>query len=220
MDFIMMLTQNDRTVENAVEMVDTVLDAGVKHVGFKDVGASKATMSEILRRIRKAGATSYLEVVSTSADTIRSSLEAGRALGVDRILGGTDVDAARAVLGNLGGYFPFPGKPTGHPTRLGGTIALIEEHTRTARLAGCGGVDLLAYRATEADPIDLIHAARRAVGDGYLIVAGSVSSQAQIRALSLAGVDAFTIGSAVIDGSFYPGHPALADQIASVLSAC
>lgn len=220
MDFIMMLTRNDRTVEDAVDLVDVVLGASVRHVGFKDIGASRETMAEVLRRIRNAGGVSYLEVVSTSADTIRTSLETGRQLGVDRLLGGTDIAAARAALGDLSGYFPFPGRPVGHPTKLGGSAELIELHARAAREAGCGGVDLLAYRATEADPIELVRASRRAIGDGYLIVAGSVNSPAQIRALSAAGADAFTIGSAIFDGSFAPGKVAVADQISSVLAAC
>jgi thiamine monophosphate synthase len=220
MDFIMMLTRNDRTVENAVELVDAVLALGVRHVGFKDVGASRATMEEVLRKIRAAKAISYIEVVSTSPDTIRTSLEAGRSLGVDRILGGTDIAAARSVLGNLDGYFPFPGRPVGHPTKLEGDAALIDSHCKAAMAAGCGGVDLLAYRATMADPLDLVRAARKAVGKGYLIVAGSVNSTAQIRSLAQAGVDAFTIGSAVIDGSFAPENTAFEHQISSVLAAC
>ena len=220
MDFIMMLTRSDRTVGNAVELVDEVLGLGVRHVGFKDIGATREAMEAIVGRIRAAGATSYLEVVSTSADTIGMSLSTGRALGVDRILGGTDLTAARTALGNLSGYYPFPGRPVGHPTRLEGDARLVEEHCRAAMQAGCGGVDLLAYRATSADPLDLVRASRKAIGGGYLIVAGSVNSRAQIRALADAGADAFTIGSAVLDGSFAPGGAALAHQIESVLDAC
>ena len=52
--------------------------------------------------------------------------------------------------------------------------------TRRARAKGCAGVDLLAYRATEADPIELVKAAREA-SDGILLVAGAVKSVAQIR---------------------------------------
>src|SRR3546814_6596401 len=65
------------------------------------------------------------------------------------------------------------------------------------------GVDLLAYRATEADPLELVRAARRATR-GTLVVAGSIDSLARIRALAQAGVNAFTIGSAAFDGAFSP----------------
>ena len=44
MDFIFMLTRNDRTVEDAACLVDQVCDLGVTHIGFKDVGVPLATM--------------------------------------------------------------------------------------------------------------------------------------------------------------------------------
>jgi hypothetical protein len=48
---------------------------------------------------------------------------------------------------------------------------------------GCAGIDLLAYRATDAEPLDLVRAARAATS-GRLVVAGSIA-RAGIR---LAGV--------------------------------
>jgi hypothetical protein len=220
MDFIFMLTRNDRTVEDANDIVDAVCDLGVKHIGFKDVGVKAAAMQELVGRIRRRGGVTYLEVVSTTQEAVVRSLEAGRALGVDRILGGTDLDAARRILGDLAGYFPFPGRPVGHPTRLEGSAALIAEHCRAARAIGCGGVDLLAYRATQADPHELVRAARQALPDGKLIVAGSVNTKRQIHGLAEAGADAFTIGSAVFDGSFSPAKGSLRGQILDILEAC
>jgi putative N-acetylmannosamine-6-phosphate epimerase len=85
---------------------------------------------------------------------------------------------------------------------------------------GCAGADLLAYRATESDPLRLVSAAKQGLGDGYLIVAGSVSTPAQIGDLASAGADAFTIGSAVFDGAFSPRKGALQSQLDDVLSAC
>ncbi len=216
----MMLTRNDRTVDDADEVVDQVIDWGVTHIGFKDIGVPAATMRSLVKKIRAAGATSYLEVVSTTSEAVETSLEAGRDLGVDCILGGTNTGAAKEILDGLGGYFPFPGLPVGHPTKLGGTPALIAEHCRAARAAGCGGVDLLAYRATEADPLDLVRAARGALNGGRLIIAGSVKSTEQIHALAEAGADAFTIGSAAFDGSFSPSKGSLRSQIRDILKAC
>ena len=46
-----MLTRNDRTVEDAEDLVDAVCDLGVRHIGFKDVGVPPATM----QRARRAG---------------------------------------------------------------------------------------------------------------------------------------------------------------------
>jgi hypothetical protein len=220
MDFIFMLTRNDRTVEDADCLVDQVCDLGVTHIGFKDIGLPSAAMRELVGKIRRRGGVCYLEVVSTTPEAVVSSLESGAALGVDRILGGTDLPAARRILGDLSRYFPFPGRPVGHPTRLEGSAALVAEHCERARAMGCGGVDLLAYRATQAEPLDLVRAARNALPGGRLIVAGGVNSRQQIHALSESGVDAFTIGSAVFDGSFSPAKGSLRGQILDILEAC
>lgn len=220
MNFIFMLTRQDRTVEDAEDLVDAVSDLGVRHIGFKDLGVPRRTLERIVARIRARSGVCYLEVVSTTPEAVSASLSTGVALGVDCILGGTDLDAARRVLGTLAGYFPFPGRPVGHPTRLEGTPARVESDARAARERGCGGIDLLAYRATEADPLALVRAARRGVGDGQLIVAGSVHSAQQIHAIGAAGADAFTIGSAALDGTFSPTKGSLRAQIRDILEAC
>ncbi len=220
MVFIFMLTRNDRTVDDAEDLIDAVCDLGVTHVGFKDVGVPPATMERLVAGIKRRGGVSYLEVVSTTPEAVIRSLASARTLGGDRILGGTDIPAARRILGDLAQYFPFPGRPVGHPTRLEGSAALVVEHTQTAIAMGCGGVDLLAYRATEAEPLELVRAARKALGGKTLIVAGSVHSKQQIDALALAGADAFTVGSSVFDGSFAPANGSLRGQIAAIVEAC
>ena len=220
MDFIFMLTRNDRTIEDADSLVDAACELGVRHIGFKDVGVPFATMRDVTDRIRRQGGVSYLEVVSTTSDAVVRSLETARALDVDRVLGGTDLDVAARVLGGLSRYFPFPGRPVGHPTQLEGSAELVAEDCRASRAAGCGGVDLLAYRATEANPLDLVRAARNALPGRTLIVAGSVNSTQRIHALAAAGADAFTIGSAVFDGAFSPSKGSFKAQILDIFEAC
>jgi hypothetical protein len=136
-------------------------------------------------------------------------------LGVDRVLGGKDIAAAQRVV-----YYPFAGSPIGHPTALGGTADEIEADCAAARRGGCPGVDLLAYRSIDEEPVKLIKAARRGLGrDGYLIVAGSIDSPARIAETVAAGADAFTIGSALFDESFAPGVKGLRGQCEAVLRA-
>ena len=86
--------------------------------------------------------------------------------------------------------------------------------------AGCKGADLLAYRATEADPLGLIRAARRGLGTHELIVAGSINGLDRIRAIKQAGASAFTIGSAVFDGSYAPSMGSILSQLQAVLNDC
>ena len=219
MDFIFMLTLGDQTVENCLEAFDSIADTGLKHVGFKDVGVERATLAELHDRIKASGATSYMEVVSTTSEACLGSARVARELGVDRLLGGLEVAATLELLAGSGiAYYPFPGTPDGHPTRLRGDAAQIATDCARMERAGCAGVDLLAYRAVEAEPLALVEAARAAIS-GELIVAGSVDTPDQIRALAAAGVDAFTIGTAAFEGTFSPGKAGLRAQITDILAA-
>lgn len=221
MDFIFMLTRRDKTIEDCLEIFAEIAPLGLKHVGFKDVGVSTETLHRLNNAIRESGAISYMEVVSETPEAALRSAQIGRELGIDRLLGGTQVAATQAILaGSSTIYYPFPGRPSGHPTKLGGSAQDVEAHCRSFMRDGCGGADLLAYRATEADPIDLVRAARRGLGDGYLIVAGSVTSRERIRAISAAGADAFTIGTAVFDGSYSPRKGSIRSQLADVVADC
>ncbi|MBT3557502.1 MAG: hypothetical protein HOC63_12040 [Rhodospirillales bacterium] len=221
MDFIFMLTRGDKTILDGIEVIDTIAKCGVTHIGFKDVGVDKQTLISLTDRIREIGATSYIEVVSTTSEDIYNSLAVAAELGVDRVLGGQDVGQALDILKDCGAeYYPFPGKPAGHPTKLGGTPDDIARDCENMMATGCAGVDLLAYRATDCDPLDLVRAAKGSMNGGYLIVAGSVDSPERIRALAGAGADAFTIGTAVFDGSFSPNKGAIQSQCRDVLAAC
>lgn len=216
-----MLTRDDQTVEDCLDVIDDILPLGLKHIGFKDIGADFATLKELNHRIKSNGALSYMEVVSTSPKACLASARAALEIGVDRLLGGTEVDAVLDVIkGSNIRYYPFPGYPFDHPTRLGGSPADTRIHCRSFMAKGCAGADLLAYRATDAEPLELVRAARAGLSDGYLIVAGSVDSPAKIHDLAAAGADAFTIGSALFNGAYSPRKGALWSQLRDVLAAC
>lgn len=221
MDFIFMLTRGDRTIVDCLEVFEEIAPIGLGHVGFKDIGVPPATLRKLTRAIKETGATAYMEVVSTTPEAALNSARVARDLGIDRLLGGTQVVETMAMLrGSATSYYPFPGKPSGHPTKLGGSPADVESHSAQFMAAGCAGVDLLAYRATESDPIELVRAARRGLGEGLLIVAGSVTSRERIRAVAAAGADAFTIGTAVFDGSYSPTNGSIRTQLRNVLADC
>ena len=217
-----MLTRADKTVEDCLVVLEEILPVGLKHIGFKDVGVDFSVLVRLTERIRASGATSYMEVVSETPDACLRSAEAARKLGIDRLLGGTEVDAIQGILaGTHTTYYPFPGFPAGHPTKLGGRAADVTTHCQSFMARGCGGADLLAYRATEADPLDLVRAARKGLGDkGYLVVAGSITSRQRIADVAAAGGDAFTIGTAVFDGSYSARKGSILSQLGDVIADC
>ncbi|WP_351224715.1 hypothetical protein [Streptomyces sp. NPDC002133] len=219
MDFIFMLTRDDRTVRDCLRLVDGLAELRLAHIGFKDVGVDRGTLAALHSRIKAAGATSSLEVVSTSRERALESARMAVDLGVDQLMGGVWVEETLELLSGTGiAYLPFPGAPSGHPTRLGGTSGEVAEQCRRFEAAGCAGVDLLAYRATDADPLELVRSARAAT-TGRLVVAGSIDSPERIAALEAAGVDAFTVGSAAMTASFDPRLGTLHGQLAAILSA-
>ncbi len=214
-----MFTRDDQTVEDCLEVFEAIRDVGVRHLGLKDVGVEARVLARLVERVKGAGATSYLEVVSTTPEACLRSARTAVEIGVDRLLGGTAVESILEIVAGRGvAYYPFPGRPEGHPTRLGGRPEDIARDCRRFARLGCAGVDLLAYRATEAAPLDLVRAARAAT-PGQLIVAGSVNTPARVRELRAAGADAFTVGSAAFDGSFSPRKGLLASQLRDILAA-
>jgi hypothetical protein len=211
-DFIFMLTRDDRTVTDCLEVLESVRDLGIAHIGFKDIGVDRDTLFRLHDALRAMGATTYLEVVSTGREQALASVRTAVELGVDRLMGGTWTEETLGLLhGTAIGYLPFVGRPVGHPTRLAGGPADVAADCRRAEAAGCAGVDLLAYRATDAAPVDLVRAARAATS-GRLVVAGSITGTGQIRDLADAGADAFTIGSAAFAGSLLTGQGRVADE--------
>jgi hypothetical protein len=54
----------------------------------------------------------------------------------------------------------------------------------------------------------------------HLIVAGAVASADRIKAIKQAGADAFTIGTAVFDGSYSPTKGSILSQLRDVLADC
>jgi len=218
MDFIFMLTEGDRTIAEWESVLDELAGVGLTHVGCKEVGIDADGLKAVVAKINGMGATSYIELVgTTAAESIRAA-ENAIAAGAHRVLGGVDPQAIQAACRDRVEYLPFPGRPEGHPTALGGTPEQVLADCARFTAMGCAGVDLLAYRATEADPLDLVRAARRTT-DGYLAVAGSIASSEQLVALRDAGTDGFTVGTAVFDGSFFPEAASMSDRVSRILDA-
>lgn len=218
-EFIFMLTRDDRTVDDAHAVYETLRDSALRLVGFKDVGLPPEELRRLAERMRADGREVFLEVVSERAEDELRSVEAALDIGVDWLLGGTHPDEALSILDRLGPpgspgrprYCPFPGRVVGHPSVLEGTLEEIAASARelTAR-DGVDGLDLLAYRWSGDVPA-LTRAVVSACG-APVIAAGSVDSRERIEALADAGAWAFTIGGAIFDRRL-PAGPSVREQV-------
>ncbi len=216
-EFIFMLTHNDRTVDEAPEVLASLRDTGLRYVGFKDVGATVERRKELVASAHEAGMEVMLEVVSTSMEDELASLRGALDVGFDWVLGGTHGEEGATILAGSGvRYCPFPGTVVGHPSVLEGSIEDIAADTkRLTALAGVSGVDLLTYRHLTEDPLALTRAVVQASA-GPVIAAGSVVEDAQIWLLAEAGAWGFTIGGAIFEGRL-PGGDTVAGQVSAVL---
>jgi hypothetical protein len=217
-NFIFMLTHNDSTVPDAAKVYETLRGTALHYIGFKDIGATPEELSAVAEKAHADGLEVMLEVVSTSRESELVSLETGRQIGVDWIMGGTcAADGVRILAGSGIKYLPFPGRIDGHPSVLLGSIAEISKDARDlTALDGVYGVDLLAYRSPDQDPIALTRDVV-AASAGPVVVAGSIATAEQIRLVASAGAWGFTIGGAIFEGRL-PGAPDLAGQISEVLT--
>ncbi|MCX5616256.1 4-hydroxythreonine-4-phosphate dehydrogenase [Bombella sp. TMW 2.2559] len=216
--FIFMLTCDDRTVETAMEAAETALRLGIRHIGFKDIGLPVEELRALADRLRSAGATSYLEIVSPDRERELDSVRAGLALGVDCLMGGTHVpDVLPLLAGHDVAYYPFAGHVVGHPSVLKGSPEEIARNAAEwAVHPAVTGLDLLAYR-NDGNVPEVIRASCAAVGKP-VIVAGSISTPEQIRTVRQAGAAGFTVGTAVLDGIFPARSTSLEDQLRAVMA--
>jgi len=214
--FVFMLTHDDRTVDNAAEIVPALAGTGLRYIGFKDVGADLARQRELTSLAHDAGFEVMLEVVSTSKEAELSSLRSAAEAGFDWVLGGTHGPDTAGMLPDGVKYCPFPGQVVDHPSVLLGTVDEIAADAE--QLTGLGhvaGVDLLAYRHPTEDPLELIRAVVQR-SSGPVIVAGSIASVDRAVAVSEAGAWGYTIGSAIFDG-LLPGAPSIVEQVRRVI---
>jgi hypothetical protein len=218
-EFIFMLTRDDLTVENAQQVYDEVCDAGLRYVGFKDVGLPFDQLKTLTGAIHDGGQEVMLEVVSERKEDELRSAHAALDLGVDYLLGGTHAEEVTGILDGADiRYCPYPGHVVGHPSQLRGDIDEIVESARDlAAMNGVSGLDLLAYRYNGA--VDkLVEAVVNAVSIP-VIIAGNIDSEVKIRYLASLEVWGFTVGSAIFQGTFFSTHASTRGQVETVLAA-
>ena len=215
-EFIFMLTRNDSTVPDAQARLPEVLAAGVKHIGFKDIGLPLDQLKQLAQAIHAGGATAYLEVVSLDEESEMNSARAALELGVDVLMGGTRPESVLPILRQSGlRYYPFAGRISGHPSVLEGDIDdIVASARQRAALPGVTGLDLLAYRFA-GDVPTLIRRVCDAVGKPVYI-AGSIDREDRIAAVVTGNAVGFTVGTAALDGVFPADKPGLTAQINAV----
>lgn len=198
-----MLTYNDKTVENALDLFNQLKDTPVSHWGFKDVGLAPEEMKKVVDSMNAAGKTTYLEVVSLTEEEGLSGAKLAVECGFDILMGTVFFDSINDYLKDKPvKYYPFPGHVHSHPSILDGTVEEIVQHTRDMESKGVDGMDLLTYRYTGDAPAllkEVVAATRLPI-----VSAGSIDSYDRIAEVRDTGAWGYTIGTAFFDKKFIP----------------
>ncbi len=201
-ELILMLTHNDVTVEDAIDVFDGIKDIPIKYFGFKDIGLPYDKMKILKDNMQKAGKETFLEVVRYSEGEVLESANLAVNIGFDYLMGTIYYDSIWDVIDRKIKYLPFCGKVYDHPSILDGTIDEIIADAKGLESKGVDGFDLLAYRYTYQDKVSaLIQKLKEAVSVP-IVSAGSINSFERLQKILDSGAWAFTIGSAFFEKKF------------------
>ena len=202
-EFILMLTYNDTTVLNALEIFRECKDIPVNHWGFKDVGLPPEEMKTLVREMKAAGKITYLEVVSLSEEEGLRGAQIAVEAGFDVLMGTVFFNSILNYLNDKPiQYYPFPGHIFGHPSVMDGSIDEVVAHAKHLESKGVPGLDLLSYRFIGDAPLLLSEVVKAT--HIPVVSAGSIDSTHRMAEVWQAGAWGFTIGSALFDKKFAP----------------
>jgi len=212
---IIMLTYNDKTVSNALEVFDQCKDLPVKYWGFKNVGLPVEKMKKLVSNMKKAKKTAFLEVVTYDE---KSCIDAAK-LAIDcqfnYLMGTIYFESVHNLLKDKNiKYSPFCGKVSGSPSILEGSIQEIIDKAKLIEKKGVDGFDLLAYRYVgNAEKLakEFIKTIKIPV-----ILAGSINSFDRLDKVKQFNPWGFTLGTAFFDKKFVRGN-SFKDQVKKVI---
>ena len=201
---IVMLTNHDKTTEDAIELFENCKNIPVEHWGFKNVGLPVDQMKRLVKNMKNANKKTFLEVVSYTEKECIEATELAIECEFDYLMGTMFYQSVYDLLKDKPiKYMPFCGKISGSPSVLEGSINDIIAHAKSIKEKKIYGLDLLAYRYT-GDPLKL---AKKFIEEIKLpvIIAGSINSFEKLEKVKKLNPWGFTIGSAFFNKKFVKG---------------
>lgn len=198
---IVMLTHNDRTVDDAYKIFKQCKNSKAEFWGFKEEGLPLNEMKKLYAYMKKCGKTTILEVVAYTEEKCMEGAKMALECGCDILMGTLFFDSVNEFCkeNNLK-YMPFVGQVTDRPSILGGSIEEIIDEANKYLKKGVYGFDLLGYRYTG----DAVALNKKFVSqvNAPVCFAGSINSYKRLDEVKDATPWAFTIGGAFFENKF------------------
>ena len=178
-------------------------------------------MKILVDNMKKAGKTTYLEVVTYTEEECMNAAKLAVECGFDCLMGTLYYPSVGEMVKGKIQYFPFCGKVWDNPSKLGGTNEEIIADAHKLQVLGCEGTDLLAFRHVN-DPISLLEDFIESV-NFPTVVAGSIDSYERINYMNQLKPYGITMGSALFakkfvpEGSFYDNLKAVSEYMENLL---
>ena len=208
-----MLTNNDATVENALEIFESNKNSKTKYWGFKDVGISEENAIVLVQAMKRAGKiTIYEPLVEDEKESLKAA-QFAIDHEFDYLIGNVFHQSVSDLVKNSPvKYFPTCGKRSGTPRMLYGTVDSIVEDAKRIMHCGADGVCLSVYRYVDGEPEDM---AKRFVKelDAPFMITGSINNDHRLDFMKELQPFAFTIGSALFDDSSFGGNNTIAEKL-------
>lgn len=210
---IVMLTLNDQTISNALDVFEKCRDLPVDFWGFKNTGISEPDMQKLVAEIKRANKSAVLEVVTYTEESCLDAVRFALENGIDYLIGSLFSQRAQEILlASSIKYHPYVGQVYGSPSILSGNIKEIIEDAKRLCAYGVSGINLLAYRSNECTPFVLAQELVKQV-DSNVIVAGSIDSVDRLKEINIINPWAFTMGGALLNEKFVKGAGVRANLI-------
>lgn len=201
LNLVVMLTHNDKTVNNAYEIFEKCKNSKAKYYGFKEEPLPLEEMKKLYSYMKKCGKHTVLEVVAYTEEEGIKGAKMALECECDFLMGTMYYDSInRFCKENNLKYMPFVGKVVERPSILEGNIDDIINEAKELLKKGVYGFDLLGYRftgnATELNKKFIAEV------NAPVCIAGSINSYNRLDELKNANPWAFTIGGAFFENKF------------------
>lgn len=200
-ELIVMLTHNDFTIKNALEVFTLCQNTSAQYWGAKEQGVSRSELKRLFSAIKAAGKHTVLEVVAYDEESCLEGATLAAECGCDMLLGTVFFDSVHQFCQEHKiRYMPFIGEVSERPSVLHGSLESMLETARDCIKKGVYGFDLLGYRYC-GDCFELSSDFVKQT-DVPICLAGSINSYERLKEVKEIAPAFFTIGGAFWDGSF------------------
>ena len=201
LSLIVMLTHNDKTVENAYEVFDRCKYCKARYWGIKEKGLPINEMRDLCSYMKKCGKITVMEVVAYTETECLDGAKIASECGCEILMGTLFYDSVNDYCKKQNiKYMPFVGLVKNRPSVLEGSVYDMIDEAFEYLKKGVYGFDLLGYRY-KGDCDELIQEFVAQV-NAPVCVAGSIDSYVRLEKVKKSGAWAFTICGAFSENKF------------------